>query len=225
MTTDAPTPRGRSRGTVYIRSLGPRPTLVAVGCPEASAPAGKGSEPQGIGTTVHRVCRVVGGVLICWAAFAACRTSEKKVDKGVSGASDAGASSPDGAIAAPDAPVGVDAVIHADIPKPAVFVEFEKLLEAHTKKPATPARSLATCGLIRQDDTRLALLAPAAAPRPETATEEDWERATHVFVETEIDIAEMCEDMDGKAEGGEDEEVLRLLRQRYERLVELSRQP
>lgn len=175
--------------------------------------------------TVQRAFRAIGGVLICWLALGACRTSEKKVEKGVPGAPDARAPSPDGAIAAPDAPVGVDAVIHADIPKPAVFVEFEKLLDAHTKKPATPERSIATCGLIRQDAQRLALLAPADAPRPETVPEEEWERARHVFVETEIDIAEMCEDMDGKAEGGEDEEVLRLLRQRYERLVELTRQP
>lgn len=123
-----------------------------------------------------------------------------------------------------DAPVAVDAAIHANMPKPAVFVEFEKLLDAHTKKPATPERTLATCGLIRKDDERLALLAPADA-RPEAVTEEEWDRARHAFVETEIDIAEMCEDMDGKPEGGEDEEVLRLLRQRYENLVELTRRP
>lgn len=174
--------------------------------------------------SVHGACRAVGCVLIGWLAVAACRASEKKGDNGGSVASNARAPSPDAALTAPDAPVGVDAVIHAPLPKPAVFVEFEKLLDAHTKKPATPERALATCGLIRHD-TRLALLAPADAPRPETATEEEWERATHVFVETEFDIAEMCEDMDGKAEGGEDEEVLRLLRQRYERLVELTREP
>ncbi|MBK7823525.1 MAG: hypothetical protein IPJ61_21295 [Tessaracoccus sp.] len=110
-----------------------------------------------------------------------------------------------------------------DAPRPKVAAEFEAAMDDLMKRPPSPERSQLTCLFIKKK--REVFRLPASIQRPERVPEEEWRQAQIEYGETEIDIAEMCEDMDGKPEGGEDEEVLRLLRQRYEKLVSLTRDP
>ena len=172
---------------------------------------------------VHRTFRVALRALICLAALAGCKSSDKNAEHRGSAAPGrpAAAQQLHDAIAALDARGQGDAVAS---PKPAAFIEFEAMLEALEKAPAGPARSKATCALSGMDK-RVVVFAPARVPRPAHVAEAEWDRATQALWDTDIDIGEMCEDMGGKPEGGEDEEVLRLLRQRYEKIVELTRLP
>lgn len=176
---------------------------------------------------VHRTGRGLLGVLLLLAALSGCKASGKRTEQGGPASPgrptsfDASAAPVDAASATLDA---ADAVARVDSPRPAAFVEFEAMLEGLEKQPPSPARSKATCALSGMDK-RVVVFAPARVPRPAHVGEADWEQAAHALWDTDIDIGEMCEDMDGKPEGGEDEEVLRLLRQRYERLVELTRTP
>ncbi len=171
-----------------------------------------------------RACRAVGAALVCVVLLMGCKASEQKAPHGGVASPDAGSSAPDSATAAVDTRGDIAAVVRADSPKPAAFVEFEAMLEELEKQPPSPARSKATCALSGMDK-RVVVFAPARVPRPAHVGEAEWEQATHELWDTDIDIGEMCEDMDGKPEGGEDEKILQLLRQRYERLVQLTRTP
>ena len=179
---------------------------------------------------LYRTGRGLLGVLLLLAAPSGCKAGGKKDAQGGPASPDrpwpfdASAAPVDAASATPDAASAPDAVARLDSPGAAAFVEFEALLEGLEKQPPSPARSKATCALGGMDK-RVVVFAPARVPRPAHVGEAEWEHATHELWDTDVDIGEMCEDMDGKPEGGEDEEVLRLLRQRYERLVELTRTP
>lgn len=179
---------------------------------------------------LHRTGRGLLGVLLLLAAPSGCKASGKKDAQGGPASPDrpwpfdASAAPLDGAAATPDSTGQADALVRTDSPKPAAFVELEAMLEGLEKQPPSPARSEATCALSAMDK-RVVVFAPARVPRPAHVGETEWEQATHELWDTDIDIGEMCQDMDGKPEGGEDEEILRLLRQRYERLVQLTRTP
>ena len=174
-------------------------------------------------TFVRRTAAIA--IILGSASLAACKSAKKDAPPGGTAPPDAAvvAVVVDAAPPAPDAAPPIDASVAAEAPLPKEFVEYDALMAAHMKL-AAPARAVATCALVGMDH-RAVLFAPAKVPRPAQVPEAEWEEASGAFTDTDYAIGEMCQDHDSKPDAGDDDEVLALLKERYDKLVALVRRP
>lgn len=166
-------------------------------------------------------------VILGAAALVACKRAKQTAPAAGTATPDAPAATVvvDAAPAAPapdpPPPPPVDAMTTEAAALPPAFAAFDALMAAHMKLDPK-ARAVATCALVGMDK-RAQLFAPAKLPRPPHVTEEEWTQANDAFLDVDYRIGEMCLDADGKPDAGDDDDVLRLLQERYAALAALAR--